>query len=397
MKAPSGYITAPKGFRAAGISCGIKDEGKDLALLVCDAAATAAGTFTNNRFCAAPVVLSRERLRNGQARAVIINSGCANACTGRAGLEDAESVSQAVARLLKVGKEEVLVASTGRIGRRLPVKKIESGLEALVAGLSIDGGSDAAQAILTTDSCPKESVAQFEIDGVTITVGGMAKGAGMVYPGMATMLAFITTDITITASCLKRLLLDSVEKSFNCISIDGDSSTNDSVFVLASGAAGNSIIEREDSADAILFRKALDDVTAKLAEKIVRDGEGASKFIEIIVGGASDRDEAKRLAFAVANSPLFKTAIYGEQPNWGRILSALGASGVDLDPKGTRVLLQGQCVFQKGGASGADEDKLEELLKRGVIRVEINLERGKGEAKILTCDLTPQYVDLNSS
>jgi glutamate N-acetyltransferase/amino-acid N-acetyltransferase len=240
-------------------------------------------------------------------------------------------------------------------------------------------------------------VAQFEIDGVTITVGGMAKGAGMVYPGMATMLAFITTDIAITASCLKGLLLDSVEKSFNCISIDGDRSTNDSVFVLASGVAGNGIIEREDSAEAILFKKALDDVTAKLAEKIVRDGEGASKFIEIIVAGASDRNEAKRLAFAVANSPLFKTAIYGEQPNWGRVLSALGASGVDLDPKGTRVLLQGQCVFQKGGASGADEDKLEELLKREVIRVEINLERGKGEAKILTCDLTPQYVDLNSS
>jgi glutamate N-acetyltransferase/amino-acid N-acetyltransferase len=397
MKQVYGYITAPRGFRAAGVSCGIKREGKDLALIVCETDAAAAGTFTTNRFCAAPVSLSRERLRSGRARAVIVNSGCANSCTGEEGIRDAERVIRSAARILKLDESGICIASTGRIGSRLPVELIEEGLEPLAAGLSEEGGRDAALAILTTDSCVKEAVARINIGGAEVTIGGMAKGAGMVYPNMATMLAFITTDAAVSSDCLQRILLESVERSFNCISVDGDRSTNDSVIALASGLAGNSVIESIGSKEARIFEKALNGVTGTLAEQIVRDGEGASKFIEIIVRGAADRTEARRLAFAVANSPLFKAAIYGEDPNWGRIVSAIGAAGVALDPDRVEVKLQGECVFKGGAACGADRDTLAELLRRYDVAVSVGLDRGAGEARVLTCDLTPQYVDLNSS
>ena len=397
MQKAFGHITAARGFRAAGICCGIKAGVRDLALLVSETRAAAAGTFTTNSFCAAPVILSRARLRSGGARAIIVNSGCANAATGEAGMRDAELVTRDVARMLSIDCAEVLAASTGRIGRRLPVEKIRSGLSTLVGRLSVEGGRDAACAILTTDTCPKEALTRRVIGRREITVGGMAKGAGMIHPMMATMLAFITTDAAITPGCLKELLRESVEKSFNRISVDGDRSTNDSVFILASGLAGNPLIERGDSKAGRLFSCALDEIAATLAEKIVCDGEGASKLIEIVVRGARDRREATRLGFAIANSPLFKTAMYGEEPNWGRILSALGGAGVALRPERVRVALQGECVFRRGGPAGADEGALRARMRVARIKVEIILDRGRAEERILTCDLTPDYVKLNKT
>lgn len=397
MAMAHGYVTAAKGFRAAGICCGIKKGVRDLALIVSETRAAAAGTFTKNSFCAAPVRLSRSRLQSGRARAIIVNSGCANAATGAAGLRDAESVTRDVAGLLSIDCWEVLAASTGRIGRLLPVEKIRSGLGALVGRLSVAGGKDAARAILTTDTCPKEALARVVIGRKRVTIGGMAKGAGMIHPTMATMLAFITTDAAIAPECLGEILRDSVEKSFNRISVDGDQSTNDSVFVLAGGLAGNALIKRSDSRAGLSFAQALDEVTATLAEKIVRDGEGASKLIEIVVRGARDRGEARRIGFAIANSPLFKTAMYGEEPNWGRILSAAGGSGVDLRPERVGVFLQGKCVFERGAPAGAPEEALRARMKTQRIGVEITVGRGRAEERILTCDLTPDYVELNKS
>jgi len=393
-----GHVTAAKGFSAAGISCGIKEGGmRDLALLVCERSASAAGTFTTNRFCAAPVLLSRERLRSGRARAIVVNSGCANAATGEGGLRDSELITREVAGALSIDSSEVLAASTGRIGPRLPVDKIRAALQGLVGALSPSGGRDAALAILTTDTRPKEAITRVSIGGCEVTVGGMAKGAGMIHPKMATMLAFITTDAAITPECVRILLRESVERSFNCITVDGDRSTNDSVFALASGLAGNPLIERADSREGVIFSRALDEITAQLAEQIVRDGEGASKFIEIIVRGAKDLHEARNLGFAVANSPLFKTAMYGKEPNWGRILSALGAADVEFAIDDIELVFQGECVFSHGAPRDVEESKLKPLLEGKEIRVEIVLRRGSAAERILTCDLTPQYVELNKT
>ncbi|MEJ2745915.1 MAG: bifunctional glutamate N-acetyltransferase/amino-acid acetyltransferase ArgJ, partial [bacterium] len=354
-------------------------------------------TFTRNSFCAAPVNLSRARLRSGKARAIVVNSGCANAATGIAGMRDAELVTRDVARLLSIDCREVLPASTGRIGRRLPLKKIRSGMGTLVERLSVAGGKDAARAILTTDTRPKEAVRRLVIGRKRVTIGGMAKGAGMIHPMMATMLAFITTDAAITPGCLREILRKSVEKSFNRISIDGDQSTNDSVFILASGLAGNAAIERSGSRAGRMFARALDKVTATLAETIVLDGEGASKLVEILVRGARDRSEARRIGFAIANSPLFKTAMYGEEPNWGRVLSSAGSAGVGLNPERVSVMLQGKCVFRRGAPAGVSEEALRKRMRTKRIEVEIGLGRGRVEERILTCDLTPEYVELNKT
>jgi len=397
MTKASGCVTAAAGFKAAGACCGIKEGAKDLALVVSDVPAAAAGTFTTNRFCAAPVMLSRARLAAGRARAIVVNSGCANAATGEAGMRDAEEMAAAAARALKLDPAEVLAASTGRIGRRLPLEKIMGALPALAAALSRAGGRDAAIAILTTDTRPKEAVARLALGGKEATIGGMAKGAGMIHPMMATMLAFITTDAAVEPAPLAAMLRASVEKSFNRITVDGDRSTNDSVFLLANGLAGNPVIAGTESDEARRFADSLDEVTGKLAEMIVRDGEGASKFIEIVVRGARDAEEAKRLGFAVANSPLFKTAMYGEDPNWGRILSALGAAGVEFSQDGVEVLLQGQRVFAGGAPAAADEAALKKTIMGGDIRIEIALARGGASERILTCDLTPQYVELNQT
>ncbi|MCX6357100.1 MAG: bifunctional glutamate N-acetyltransferase/amino-acid acetyltransferase ArgJ [Candidatus Aureabacteria bacterium] len=391
-----GYITSPKGFRASGIACGIKKEGvRDLALIVSDVEAAAAGTFTTNRFCAAPVQICRTRLESGRAQAIVVNSGCANAATGVEGLADAEAVVAETARLLSIPPAMVLPASTGRIGRRLPLQKIKAFLPALVSGLSLDGGREAALAILTTNTVPKEAISRAAPGGRGVIIGGMAKGAGMIHPRMATMLAFITTDAAVSPATLQALLAASVDRSFNCITVDGDRSTNDSVCILANGRAGNQPITSPDSADARLFARALDEVTAALAEKIVRDGEGASKFVEITVRGARDSREARRLGFAVANSPLFKTAMYGEDPNWGRILSSLGAADIDFDPASVELILQGHRVFRAGAPVAADDASLKKSLKGGDIRIEVIMERGSAAERVLTCDLTPQYVDLN--
>ncbi len=395
MTKASGCVTAAAGFRAAGTRCGIKEGGKDLALIASDIPAAAAGMFTTNRFFAAPVALSRARLASGRAQAIVVNSGCANAATGEAGLRDAEEMAGAAARALGIDPSTVLAASTGRIGRRLPLDRITAAIPGLAASLSREGGRDAAAAILTTDTRPKEAETRVSIGGRKATIGGMAKGAGMIRPDLATMLAFITTDAAVEPGALAALLRASVEKSFNRITVDGDCSTNDSVFLLANGLSGAPLISGTGGPDARRFSGALDEVAGGLAEMIARDGEGASKFIEIVVTGARDSEEAKRLGFAVADSLLFKTAMYGREPNWGRVLSALGAAGVDLSQDGVEVTMQGRLVFARGAAAGADEAPLRRSLEGPEIAIGIALARGSARERILTCDLTPGYVELN--
>lgn len=396
-----GGVAAPKGFVAAGVHCGIKAEGKkDLALLYSERPASAAGAFTANRIQAAPVKLSRSRLQKGRCRAVIINSGSANACTGERGKKDALAMSRAVASALGVETELVAVCSTGRIGNFLPLDRIENGIGDLVKIIKRGGNGAAAEAILTTDSRPKELAVEFKLGDGLVRVGGMAKGAGMIYPRLrvnglneATMLAFITTDAEIKAELLNGMLADSLEQSFNRITVDGDTSTNDTVILLANGSSGKSI-EAEDSHQP-LFQGALNFITRKLAGMIVADGEGASKFVEIEVRGARTEEEARLAAAAVANSNLFKTSLYGETPNWGRIMAALGYSGVEVQEDKINVYLGDIPIIKDGLIAGFDPVLVQDLLRRASLHFKIDLGLGGAKELYYTCDLTPEYVEIN--
>ena len=366
----------PKGFKASGISCGIKKSGKpDLALFYSDLPAYAACLFTTNKMPAAPVILCKNFLRkNNAAKAIIANSGNANCFNGRRGLKDAEVTVRTLAKALDVKKEGLLVASTGIIGQRLPVEKIKSKIPRLVKELSVRGICAAKRAIMTTDTFPKEVTVRFEIEGKVVTICGVAKGAGMIAPDMATLLVFIFTDANIAKSVLKDSLRSSVEKSFNSITVDGCMSTNDSVILLANSAAKN--IKISGSKDAKIFNDALDIVCIELAKMMVRDGEGASKFIQIKVSGAKNFNQARRAALAIANSNLFKTAIYGENPNFGRIVAAVGASGVDAVEKDLKI-------------------KVSPLKKKDIF-VDVRLNQGSSSAIIYTSDLTPRYIKINA-
>ncbi|NOX96512.1 MAG: bifunctional glutamate N-acetyltransferase/amino-acid acetyltransferase ArgJ, partial [Nitrospirae bacterium] len=329
MQEIKGGITTPRGFQAAGIKCGLKENKKDLALLLSEVPARAIALLTTNRIQAAPLKITKEHLRDSRAQAIIINSGNANACTGRKGLSDARLMTQLTARNLQIKEKDVLVASTGIIGRPLPINKISRGIEKLRQKLTVEEKSSAAEAIMTTDTFPKEIAVKIRIKGKEVFIGGMAKGAGMVAPHLATMLAFITTDALIAKQALKKALKDSVDKSFNMITIDGDMSTNDMVVILANGLAQNEEIETGEKSFKC-FQEALDFVTLSLAKMLVADGEGATKFVEIKVKNAQDSREAKKAACAIANSVLVKTALFGEDANWGRIMAALGQSGIKL-------------------------------------------------------------------
>ncbi len=390
-------ILAPRGYTAAAGAVGIRKSGKkDLMLLKSDLPATAAALFTVNQFTAAPVELSRAYLRQAKTHVgVMMNSGSANACTGKAGYRDAVALTKAAASALGCTAQQVLMASTGVIGQRLPVNKMVEALPALSRGLQSTKGLEAAQAIMTTDRVPKMAEAGFNLNGQKITIGGMAKGSGMIHPNMATMLCLLTTDAAIPKAALTRLLKKAGQSTFNAISVDGECSTNDTVFLLANGAAGAKA-KLTTAKEQLLFLEALTAVMDKLAEDIVRDGEGATKFMEIIVKGAANDNEAMTAARAIGDSQLVKTAVYGEDANWGRILQSLGATPVRLNPNKVTVKINGLQLVKNGLDSGVSVTQGNQTLKKKRVAIEVNLYSGPGQARYRTCDLSKAYIDINA-
>ncbi|MBD7910285.1 bifunctional glutamate N-acetyltransferase/amino-acid acetyltransferase ArgJ [Clostridium cibarium] len=395
-----GGVTAPKGFLASGIHCGLKknEESKDLALIYSEKPASAAGVFTSNKVKGAPIYVSKEHLSNGFAQAVIINSGNANTCNGDDGLGKAKRMSSSEAKALNINTEDVLVASTGVIGVPLNIKAIEQNVGKLTESLSKEGYKDASEAIMTTDTVKKELAINIEIGNKVITLGSMAKGSGMIEPNMCTMLAFITTDINISPTLLKEALKDSADVSFNRISVDGDQSTNDSLFILANGLAENDEIT-EKNENYYAFLEALKYISINLAKKMAQDGEGATKLLECKIIGANSEEDALLLSKSVINSSLVKTAMFGCDANWGRILCALGYSGVDFDPDKVNVYfesLAGSIIVCKNGSSvNFDEDEALKILKEKEILIKVELSIGDYEVSTWGCDLSYDYVKIN--
>jgi glutamate N-acetyltransferase/amino-acid N-acetyltransferase len=384
------------GFLANGIHTGIKPDGaKDLALIFSTRPATAAGVFTTNAFKAAPVLIDMERIRSGVAQAVIANSGVANAATGAEGLSDALSVSRRTSMELGIADEMVLVASTGVIGHRLPLEKITGGVKALVAGLHDGGIPDAEAAIMTTDRFPKIATRKRVIGKKEVTLCGIAKGAGMIQPNMATMLAFIMTDAAISRDLLDQVFRQSVAGSFNAVSVDGCMSTNDTAVILANGIAGNDP-PRRGSRSLAAFRELLAELLSELARGLVRDGEGATKVIEIMVTGARTLRDAQRVAYAIANSNLVKTAFFGGDPNWGRIISAAGSVGIDLPVDRVCLFLEDMSLFAEGRGIGGREKELAAIMKQPEIRVRLELGMGRTAWTVCSSDLTVDYVKINA-
>jgi glutamate N-acetyltransferase/amino-acid N-acetyltransferase len=391
-----GGVLAAQGFVGAGVASGIKVPGKlDVALIHSLHPCTAAATLTTNRMRSVTCDINETHVRDGRARTIVANSGNANACTGSEGFANARRMCDLAAEVTSVGHREVLVCSTGVIGDQLPMDKIEPGIRAAGGQLSADNGEQVARAIMTTDTVPKLSAYEFEIGGKTVRLGGIAKGAGMIEPGMATMFCFVTTDTALEAPLARQLLRQCVNVSFNRISVDGSQSTNDTVVVLANGQAGNAPIQ-PGSAEAGLFRAALQQVATDLAQMIVRDGEGVSKFIEIKVTGARDDREADLLARAIANYNLVKTAAFGEDFNWGRIAAAVGAAGVPFGRDEIEISLAGIKVWAAGEPVPFDGYAAEEAMKARDIAVDIALQRGGGEATLWAADLTTDYVHFNA-
>ncbi len=387
-------VTAPRGFRAAGIGVGIKARGLDLALVVSDEPAAAAAVFTTNRAQAAPVLVSRAHLRRsrGVARAVVVNSGCANACTGDAGLQAASTMAGATAALLGCAAEHVLVASTGVIGVALPIAKITDGLPAAVRSLGTDQGAAASRAIMTTDPFPKEASVRVTIDGHEVTIGGMAKGSGMIEPMMATMLAFVTTDAAVPPPLLARALREAVDDTFNAITVDGECSTNDCVVVLANGASGAGISDASYTA----FVDALRDVCRELALGIVRGGEGATKLVTVRVTGAASTADARRAAKAIANSLLVKTAVHGGDPNWGRLVAVAGRAGVAFELSRAKVTIGKVVLFEDGRPFDEAAPQAAEHLRGERVELGVDLGAGTASSTVWTCDLSAEYVRINA-
>jgi glutamate N-acetyltransferase/amino-acid N-acetyltransferase len=391
-------ITAPLGFQAAGIHCGIKKPGLlDLALCVSDVSGPIAGVFTKNRVAAAPVVLGRHHLRSHHGRAILVNSGNANACTGTPGLVAAKTMAMAVARQLAIPVRHVFVGSTGVIGRVLPIDRITAAVPTLFARLSVSGGDDAAQAILTTDLRPKTVARQARIGGRVVTVGGMAKGSGMIHPNMATMLAYMTTDAAIAPAALQQALRAAVDHSFNCITVDGDTSTNDTVLCLANGFADNRAIQ-QDTKPYRDFERLLTEAAQELALMICRDGEGVTKVVKILVTGATTTAAAKRVADTIATSNLVKTALFGEDANWGRVMAAIGRAGVAIDPRRVTVRFDDVVMVRRGVGMGLDaERKIAQVFKQKEFAITVHLGQGPAQAHRWTTDLSYDYVRINAS
>ena len=392
-----GGVTAAQGFLAGSAYCGIKASNADrpdIALIHSPQETVVAATFTTNKVKAAPVRVSLAHLRTGDVRAIIANAGNANACTGLAGIETAKRMAEATGNALGIKARQVMVCSTGRIGVPLPIEKMEATIATLPGALTKDGSRRAAEAIMTSDTFAKEIAVEFEIDGKAVRIGGIAKGAGMIDPNMATMLSFLTTDAVIDKKQLQCALSVSVEQSFNRITIDGDMSTNDTVIMLANGTAGNKPL-RHGTAAFKVFQRALDHVTKNLARMIVEDGEGVTKFVEVHVNGAATLSDARRAAEAVANSTLTKCAWFGGDPNWGRIMDALGYSGAKLREEVIDIFYDGIIAVRGGMASKTPFAKLQEIVAQKRFTITIDLHLGKADYTVFTTDLSTDYVRLN--
>lgn len=393
-------IVLPLGFKVWGIHCGIKKSKKDLGLIYSEKKANASAVFTTNKVKAAPVLLSMENIKNNEIQAVIVNSGNANACTGVKGYSDAISMTEKTAQILNLKSEDVFVSSTGVIGVPLPIEKILNGIESFEKNIDLtnDDLLSFAQAIMTTDTFPKINSTQVVIGGKKITITGVAKGSGMIHPNMATMLSFLMTDANISKSALNKALKHSVDNSFNLITVDGDTSTNDTVLILANKQAKNEEIT-EDSSEYNLFQKALYEVVENLAKKIVMDGEGATKFFEVHVKSAKTKKDAKLISRSIAKSNLVKTAIHGEDANWGRVLAAAGYSGADFDPDKIDVWFQSSAgkiqLCQDGHFVDFNEVKAKEILGKKELKIILDLKDGEGSAMSWGCDLTSKYVEIN--
>ena len=392
-----GGVTAPQGFVAGGMYCGIRKAKKDLALIRSSVPANVGAVFTLNKTQAAPILVDKLQLqRSHECSALVANSGNANACTGERGLNDAWKMVDDTAKALSLPKEHVLVSSTGVIGQYLPMDKIVDGIRQLSGQLSREGNKDAAEAIMTTDTYSKEVAVQFTLGSSVVTIGGMAKGSGMIAPNMATMLAFLTTDAVISHPVLQKALHHANNKSFNRITVDGDMSTNDMALIMANGQARNKPI-KDHTEEFQLFCSALEYVMIKLAKMIARDGEGATKLIEVLVTGAKSEDEAAQAASSVANSNLVKTAIHGADANWGRILAAVGYSGIDFNPDDVEISFGDVPVLKRNYEVVLDEEKGHHVLTQENILVTVDLNQGQHSARFWTCDLTKDYVHINAS
>ncbi len=395
-----GGVTAPLGFDAAGIRVPIREDNKrkpDLAAIYCRERAIVAGAFTTNVVKAAPVLWDMEIVKKGYARIIVANSGIANAATGKEGYNDMIKIIKSISEVWDIPEEEILVASTGVIGERLPVDRIIKKLPALKKKLGRDIKETYAKAIMTTDTFPKTAAVSLDIDEHIVTIGGVAKGAGMIHPNLATMLAFFTTDVNITKEMLDIAIKRVVEHSFNSITVDGDTSTNDTVLIMSSNMAGNRIIDKEDERFE-KFYKALEFVAQDLAKKIVKDGEGATKLITIIVEGLKSYEDAKKIAVSIAKSNLVKTAFFGNDPNWGRILAAAGSAGVDFDPNKIEILLNDIPIVQDGITSEYFEESIvKNEMKKKEVTLVVNFHNGPVSSTVWTCDMTYDYIKINAS
>jgi len=394
----TGCIVAPKGFQAGTTYCGIKTikDSLDLGIIFSEFSATGAALFTTNQIYAAPVKLSRKVAQKGRIRAFVINSGNANACTGEQGYKDAEEMVRIAGKCLKISEDEILVASTGIIGRPLPMDKIFAGIKAAATSLgnTPSRGNDMARAIMTTDTKQKDIAVRLKINNKDVIVGGITKGAGMIAPNLATMLCFITTDVSMPAPLLHECLRNAVESSFNRITIDGHMSTNDTIAIIANSASGVSIISK--GSELQVFQEGLNYVTSYLAKAIVKDGEGATKFIQIDVIGARSRSDATKIARSIADSPLVKTAINGEDPNWGRIVSAAGYAGVELNESTTNLYINDILIFARGMPTLCDLNQLSTSMKNTDINIRLELGLGDCTDTLWTCDLSHEYVTINA-
>lgn len=390
-----GGITSPQGFHAAGISAGIKVKSKkDMAMIVSEVDAVVGATFTTNQIKAGPVKVSMQYVRNGKVRGVVVNSGCANACTGVKGLTDAKKMADLACRVHKFKPRQMLVCSTGKIGTTLPMNKVEKGIKKLAMRIAPEGGAQAAEAIMTTDTFSKQCALSLEIDGRKVTIGAMAKGAGMIHPNMATMLGFLTTDAAIDKRTLQRCLEDCVEHSFNRISVDGDTSTNDTVLAFANGLAGNNTI-KSFHPQFESFRSALCLVLKKLSHMIVEDGEGISRIVEVSVKGAAKAADAHLIAEAIVRSALVRTSWAGGQPNWGRIMDVIGYCGAKVREELVEIYYDGLAAVRGGIATNTPMSKLRKVARKKYFMITVNLNLGKGEYSLLTNDLTEEYVRFN--
>ena len=390
-------IVAPKGFSAAGIHCGLKHKKKDLGIIVSEVPASVAGVFTTNAIKAAPLILTKETVyANDKMQAIIINSGNANACTGQQGLEDAKKMQMLTAQKLEISPNLVGVSSTGVIGEQLQMDQVEAGIAKIEAGNKLENAIDFAQAILTTDTVMKNTAYSLEIDGKEVIIAGVAKGSGMIEPNMATMLSFITTDAYIEQKELQALLKATTDVTFNAITVDGDTSTNDTVLVLANGLAQNNVLE-PNHPDWPQFAEVFAQVAQDLAKMIAKDGEGATKLIEVTVDGGLTDEEARKIAKTVVGSPLVKTAVFGCDANWGRVICAIGYSGCTIDPTNILIKIGDITVVEKGEPIPFSEEALTEYLKNHEVKIYADLHQGTGSGQAWGCDLTYDYVQINAT